>query len=385
MTDKYDEIAASLCQEMLVVHYKLGGKCECGSIASAIRQATSEANMDLAHEEALAVEGARAHIRLFNRLGEAERERDGWKRDHDHEKKEADELAAEARDLERRLSESEAAREEEVAKYLGERDEALAKWHSHQKNVPCAGCEGGHDTFWKSVIESPQWRAWSDGQGSPGWDVWECEGCGHISQAHFQAFLKFVSESRASALEREIAERDRLASVGFDDLQYPTRERMRQEIVRLRADLEQYKLTPEEEAEGDRLVKLSPDQIDKELRDLGYDPDQLKLKGEVLARALFERRDWKEKAEAAQSEVEGWAENRDALLDRVGALEGAVKVKDTALLSAINSMRGCIRIPDHDGLHEGAVGIVQDAIEKPLKFFCNHGKIDCPKCQPPGN
>ena len=32
------------------------------------------------------------------------------------------------------------------------------------------------------------------------------------------------------------AERDRLAAVGFDDLQYPTRERMRQEIAKLRAD-----------------------------------------------------------------------------------------------------------------------------------------------------
>lgn len=80
----------------------------------------------------------------------------------------------------------------DLKKYLLERDEAETKWHAHQKNVPCGGCEGGHDTYWKSIIESPQWEAWCKSKASDGWDWMECEACGHISQGHFQAFLRFV-------------------------------------------------------------------------------------------------------------------------------------------------------------------------------------------------
>ena len=82
----------------------------------------------------------------------------------------------------------------EVARKRGE---AETKWHAHQKNVPCGGCKDGHDTFWKSVVESPQWKAWT--ASSPEWDVDECEACGHISQGHFQAFMKF-SRRRIRAL-----------------------------------------------------------------------------------------------------------------------------------------------------------------------------------------
>jgi hypothetical protein len=81
----------------------------------------------------------------------------------------------------------------ECQQFRQERDEAIAKWHAHQKNVPCPGCEGGHDTYWKSVVESPQWREWS--RVSRDFDTAECEACGHISERHFQAFLKFVIDS----------------------------------------------------------------------------------------------------------------------------------------------------------------------------------------------
>lgn len=81
---------------------------------------------------------------------------------------------------------------------LRERDEAMAKWHAHQKNVPCAGCEGGHDSFWKSVVESPQWRAWEDSD--PDWDVDECRGCGHISAEHFQAFMAHAAKGKCAVL-----------------------------------------------------------------------------------------------------------------------------------------------------------------------------------------
>ncbi len=76
-----------------------------------------------------------------------------------------------------------------------ERDAALAKWHGHQKNVPCAGCPGGHDTFWLTVIKSPQWEKWF--RHTDNFVVAECEACGHISQAHFQAFLAFVATAAA--------------------------------------------------------------------------------------------------------------------------------------------------------------------------------------------
>ena len=84
------------------------------------------------------------------------------------------------------------ALETEAKEARRQRDEAETKWHAHQKNVPCAGCAGGHDTFWKSVVESPQWKAWT--QAADGWDWMECEACGHISQAHFQAFMAFSAK-----------------------------------------------------------------------------------------------------------------------------------------------------------------------------------------------
>lgn len=82
-----------------------------------------------------------------------------------------------------------------------QRDDALVKWHAHQKNVPCPGCKEGHDTFWKSVVESPQWLAWEES--SPKWDVDECRECGHISQGHFQAFMKFSADEARKLLEGE--------------------------------------------------------------------------------------------------------------------------------------------------------------------------------------
>lgn len=85
------------------------------------------------------------------------------------------------------------------------RDEALTQWHAHQKNVPCLGCEGGHDTYWKSVVESPQWLAWE--KAADGWDVIECQACGHISQKHFQAFMKFVVDTEVSQLKKEPKEK----------------------------------------------------------------------------------------------------------------------------------------------------------------------------------
>lgn len=74
---------------------------------------------------------------------------------------------------------------------------------------PCGGCPNGHSSFWKTVIESPQWERWSKENDSrfskfarkekiiknkPFFDVLECESCGIVSAKHFQEFMKFTTE-----------------------------------------------------------------------------------------------------------------------------------------------------------------------------------------------
>ena len=86
---------------------------------------------------------------------------------------------------------------------------------------PCKGCPDGHPTFWKTVVESPQWIAWekqiaknfhkanvmldsgkewpsADYQEKklPIYDVDECRECNVISPKHFQAFLRFCKKFR---------------------------------------------------------------------------------------------------------------------------------------------------------------------------------------------
>ena len=55
---------------------------------------------------------------------------------------------------------------------------------------PCS--DGWHDSFWKTIIESPQWEAWSKIGYKQGFDVEECRECGWLSQGHFQSFIKFI-------------------------------------------------------------------------------------------------------------------------------------------------------------------------------------------------
>ena len=66
---------------------------------------------------------------------------------------------------------------------------------------PCSGCEEGHPSFWKTVIESPQWKQWQreqhrrldEGKIKDGvYDMSEVEECGWISQKHFQDFINFI-------------------------------------------------------------------------------------------------------------------------------------------------------------------------------------------------
>ena len=55
------------------------------------------------------------------------------------------------------------------------------------------GEHGTHNSFWKTVISSPQWREWAKKQREEcRWDTVEAEDCGWLSDEHFQAFLEFV-------------------------------------------------------------------------------------------------------------------------------------------------------------------------------------------------
>lgn len=76
--------------------------------------------------------------------------------------------------------------------------------------TPCSGCKDGHPSFWKTIIESPQWKEWQKEQtrrfrnleqvgnkmvGETCYDMAEVEELGCISPAHFADFLKFTIKS----------------------------------------------------------------------------------------------------------------------------------------------------------------------------------------------
>ena len=82
--------------------------------------------------------------------------------------------------------------------------DSLKKKHGWDKQCWVYLCSDGyHDSFWKTVVESPQWEAWYKEQGRRFsqknrkhgvFDIDEVQECGWISQAHFQEFLKFVKK-----------------------------------------------------------------------------------------------------------------------------------------------------------------------------------------------
>ncbi len=65
----------------------------------------------------------------------------------------------------------------------------------------CTGCKDGHPSFWKTVVESPEWQLWEKEQSrrfssqemDDIFDVDECAECGHISPKHFSEFMKFIT------------------------------------------------------------------------------------------------------------------------------------------------------------------------------------------------
>jgi hypothetical protein len=71
-------------------------------------------------------------------------------------------------------------------------------------SMPCPGC-GEHPSFWRTVVESPQWQAWMAEQArrmearyidktepdAKVYDMFECMELGCISPGHWQEFLDF--------------------------------------------------------------------------------------------------------------------------------------------------------------------------------------------------
>ena len=59
---------------------------------------------------------------------------------------------------------------------------------------PCSGCKDGHSSFWKTVIESPPWKAWRKyaWERKVLYDFPEVEEGGIISERHFKDFIKFT-------------------------------------------------------------------------------------------------------------------------------------------------------------------------------------------------
>ena len=57
---------------------------------------------------------------------------------------------------------------------------------------PCKGC-GHHDSMWKSLVTSKEWKAWCAKQNLQ-FNVDEAQELGIMSAAHFKAFIKFVKK-----------------------------------------------------------------------------------------------------------------------------------------------------------------------------------------------
>ena len=60
-------------------------------------------------------------------------------------------------------------------------------------NAPCSGCPKGHSSFWRAVIESPEWKAWKK---VGHYDFAECEALGICSSSHWKDFVKFILTSK---------------------------------------------------------------------------------------------------------------------------------------------------------------------------------------------
>lgn len=94
-------------------------------------------------------------------------------------------------------------------------------WDGDHYRYQCS--DGAHNSFWATVIESPEWEAWEkevarrltrrseltrdpvalDKRVGKVWDVDECREVGWISPEHFYDFLKFTRSRKGRDARNE--------------------------------------------------------------------------------------------------------------------------------------------------------------------------------------
>ena len=82
------------------------------------------------------------------------------------------------------------------------KEEIIKKYYmdflEYYYNSPCPGCPEGHESFWKTIIESDEWKEWSKiGQR----DFPECEELGIMSKGHWEEFKKFIFSKEVKELK----------------------------------------------------------------------------------------------------------------------------------------------------------------------------------------
>ncbi|MEK6819013.1 MAG: hypothetical protein AABY10_03710 [Nanoarchaeota archaeon] len=73
-------------------------------------------------------------------------------------------------------------------------DEFLGAYY----NQECKGCPEGHSSFWKTLIESDEWKKWKEFNNNTNWDFSENEELGILSAKHFKSFLNFVKYEQST-------------------------------------------------------------------------------------------------------------------------------------------------------------------------------------------
>lgn len=85
------------------------------------------------------------------------------------------------------------------------KQEALEEQGLYRYWEPCDGCKDGHPSIWKTLVESPQWKAWYDhASKNMLYDVDESQELGVMSPKHFQDFMRFSSQEAEKAVLEEI-------------------------------------------------------------------------------------------------------------------------------------------------------------------------------------
>ena len=77
------------------------------------------------------------------------------------------------------------------------------------------GCsDGPHNSFWKTVVTSPEWQAWEKENSrrmheepiGNCFDVDECRECGWMSVEHFKEFIAFTNQKALSSFKAKVEE-----------------------------------------------------------------------------------------------------------------------------------------------------------------------------------